>query len=162
MIFIFWLLNFKPAPSLSSFTFIKRIFSSSSLSAIRVVSSAYLTLSVFLPAFSASTCASYSPAFFVIYSAYKLNNQGDNMLPWCTPFPIWNKSIVPCLILTVASWSAYSFSRGQVSGLVFPFKKNFFFFSQFVVIYTSKGCSEIEVDIFSGILLLFLWSKVCW
>ena len=42
MIFIFWMLNFKPAFSLSSFTFIKRLFSSSSLSAIKVVSSASL------------------------------------------------------------------------------------------------------------------------
>ena len=42
MIFAFWMLRFKPAFSLSSFTFIKRLFSSSSLSAIRVVSSAYL------------------------------------------------------------------------------------------------------------------------
>ena len=36
-IFVFWMLNFKPAFSLSSCTFIKRLFSSSSLSAIRVV-----------------------------------------------------------------------------------------------------------------------------
>ena len=36
------MLNFKPTFSLSSFTFIKRLFSSSSLSAIRVVSYAYL------------------------------------------------------------------------------------------------------------------------
>ena len=42
MILVFWMLNFKPTFSLSSFTFIKRLFSSSSLSAIRVVSSAYL------------------------------------------------------------------------------------------------------------------------
>ena len=35
MIFDFWMLSFKPAFSLSSFTFIKRLFSSSSLSAIR-------------------------------------------------------------------------------------------------------------------------------
>ena len=42
MILVFWMLNFKPAFSLSSFTFIKRLFSSSSLFAIRVVSSAYL------------------------------------------------------------------------------------------------------------------------
>ena len=40
MIFIFGMLSFKPAFSLSSFTFIKRLFSSSLLSAIRVVSSA--------------------------------------------------------------------------------------------------------------------------
>ena len=42
MILVFWMLHFKPNFSLSSFTFIKRLFSSSSLSAIRVVSSAYL------------------------------------------------------------------------------------------------------------------------
>ena len=40
MILVFWMLSFKPTFSLSSFTFIKRLFSSSSLSAIRVVSSA--------------------------------------------------------------------------------------------------------------------------
>ena len=44
----FWMLRFKPTFSLSSFTFIKRLFSSS-LSAIRVVSSAYLRLLIFLP-----------------------------------------------------------------------------------------------------------------
>ena len=44
MIFVFWMLSFKPAFSLSSFTFIKRLFSSSSLCAIRMVSSAYLRL----------------------------------------------------------------------------------------------------------------------
>ena len=49
MIFVFWMLSFKPTFSLSSFTFIKRLFNSSSLSAIRVVSSAYLRLLIFLP-----------------------------------------------------------------------------------------------------------------
>ena len=42
-----------------------------------------------------------------MYSAYKLNKQGDNIQPWCTPFPIWNKSVVPCPVLTAASWLAY-------------------------------------------------------
>ena len=41
-ILVFWMLSFKPAFALSSFTLIKRFFSSSSLSAIRAVSSAYL------------------------------------------------------------------------------------------------------------------------
>ena len=36
MILVFWMLSFKPTFSLSSFTFIKRLFSSSSLSAIKV------------------------------------------------------------------------------------------------------------------------------
>ena len=56
MIFIFWMLSFTPAFSVSSFTFIKRLFSSSSLSAIRVVSSAYLRLLISLPATYSSLC----------------------------------------------------------------------------------------------------------
>ena len=44
----FWMLSFKPAFSLSYFTLIKRLFSSSSLSAIRVVLSVYLRLLIFL------------------------------------------------------------------------------------------------------------------
>ena len=50
IILVFWMLSFKPTISLSSFTFIKRLFTSSSLYAIRVVSSAYLRLLLFLPA----------------------------------------------------------------------------------------------------------------
>ena len=44
MILVFWMLSFNPTFSLSSFTVIKRLFSSSSFSAIRVVSSVYLML----------------------------------------------------------------------------------------------------------------------
>ena len=42
------------------------------------------------------------------------------MQPWHTPFPIWNQSVVPCPVLTVASWPTYRFSRGRSGGLVFP------------------------------------------
>ena len=66
-------LNIEPTFSLSSFIFIKRLFSSS-LSAIRVVSSAYLRLLIFLPEILIPACASSSPAFLRMYSAYKLNN----------------------------------------------------------------------------------------
>ena len=76
---VFWKLNFKPKFLLSSFTFIKRLFLSSSLSAIRVVSFAYLWLLIFLLAILIPACASYSPAFLMMYSAYKLNKQGDNI-----------------------------------------------------------------------------------
>ena len=47
-IFIFWMLSFKSAFSLSSFTFIKRLFCISLLSAIMVVSSVYLRLLISL------------------------------------------------------------------------------------------------------------------
>src|SRR5574337_1580668 len=83
------MLSFKPTFSLSSFTFFKRLFSSS-LSAIRVVSYAYLRLLMFLPAILIPAYASSSPAFHMMYSAYKLNKQGDNIQPCCTPFAIWN------------------------------------------------------------------------
>ena len=73
MIFVFLMLSFKPTFSLSSFTFIKRLFSSSSLYAIRVVSSAYLRLLIFLPTILIPACVSSSPAFLMMYSAYKLN-----------------------------------------------------------------------------------------
>ena len=73
------MLSFKPTFSLSTFTFIKRLFSSSSLSAIMVVSSAYLKLLAFLPSILIPACVSSSPAFLRMYSAYKLNKQGDNM-----------------------------------------------------------------------------------
>ena len=56
--------------------------SSFSLSAIRVVSSAYLRLLIFLPAISIPVCASSNLAFHMMYSAYKLNQQGDNIQPW--------------------------------------------------------------------------------
>ena len=48
MILVFWMLSFKPALSLSSFTFIKRFFSYSLLSAIMIMSSAFLRLLIFL------------------------------------------------------------------------------------------------------------------
>ena len=98
----------------STFTFIKRLFSSFLLSAIKVVSSAYLRLLIFFPEILIPACASSSPAFHIMYSAYKLNKQGDNIQPWCTSFPIWNQSVVPCPVLTGASWPAYRFLKRQV------------------------------------------------
>ena len=113
MIFVFWMLSFKPTFSLSSFTFIKRLFSPL-LSAIRVVSSAYQRLLIFLLAILIPAGASSSLAFCMMHSAYKLNKQGDKIQPWHTPFLIWNQSVVPCSVLTVASWLADRFLRRQV------------------------------------------------
>ena len=114
MILVFWMLSFKSAFSLSSFSFIKRLFSSSSLYAMRVVSSAYLRLLIFLLAISIPDCASSSPAFHMMYSAYKLNKQGDNIQPWYIPFPILEPVCCSCPLQTVASWPAYRFLRRQV------------------------------------------------
>ena len=75
------MLTFKPAFSLFAFTFIKRLFSSSLLYAISMVSSTYLKLLIFLPAVLIPACGSSSPAFHMMYSVYKLNKQGDNIQP---------------------------------------------------------------------------------
>ena len=111
---VFWILSFKPAFSLSSFTVIKRLLSSSLLSAIRVVSSVYLRLLIFLLEVLMPAWVSSILTFCMMYSAYKLNEQGHIIQPWHTPSPILNQSIVPCLVLTIASWPAYRFLRRQV------------------------------------------------
>ena len=84
-------------------------------------STAYLRLLIFLPAILIPACASSSPVFLMMYSAYKLNKQGDNIQPWRTPFPVWNQFVFPCPVLTVASWPAYRFlkNRCRSGGLVF-------------------------------------------
>ena len=114
MILVFWVLSFKPTFSLFSFTFINRLFSSSSLSAIRVVSPVYLRLLIFLLEILIPAYASSSLTFCMIYFAHKLNKQSDSIQPWCIPFPFWKQSVVPCPLLTVASWPAYRFLRKQV------------------------------------------------
>ena len=104
-VFFFLMLSVKPVFSLSSFTLIKRLFSSSSLSAIRVVSSAYMRLWVFLPAILIPACNSSSPAFSMMYSAHKLNKQGNNMQTCHTPLLIFNQSVFLCKVLTVVGFS---------------------------------------------------------
>ena len=73
--------NSKPAFSLSSFIFIKRLFRSSSLSAIRVLSLAYLRLLIFLLVILIPACAASNLAFHMMYSANKLNMLDDNIQP---------------------------------------------------------------------------------
>ena len=113
IISVFWMLSFKSTFSLSSLTYNKRLFSSSSFSPIRMVSSAYLILLIFLSTILIPAYAS-SLVFLMMYSANKLNKQGNNIQPWRTLFPIWNQSVFPCSVLTVASWPAYRFLRRQV------------------------------------------------
>ena len=93
-------------------TFIKRFFTSSLLSAIRVVSSACLRLLLFLQANLIPACGSSSPAFHMIHSAFKLNKQGDKIQLWHIPFPILNQSIVWCLILAIDSYETVTQSKG--------------------------------------------------
>ena len=78
--------SFKLALLLSSFTLIKKLFSSSSLSAIRVVSSAYLRLLIFLLPILIPSCNSSSQAWLMMCSVYRLNKQGDSRQCCCIHF----------------------------------------------------------------------------
>jgi len=128
-----------------------------SLSAIRVMSSAYLRLLIFLPATWIQTCDSSSP-FCKMYSAYKLNKQGDNIQPCCTPFPILNCCSIlgfNCCFLTCIQISQ---EAGKLVWLYPSFEE------------VSIVCCDLHSQrlsytqwsrCFSGIPLLFLWSKRC-
>ena len=64
------------------------------------------------------------------------HNQGDSVRPCCTPFMIWNQSVVPCPVLTVASWPAYRLLKRQIRWSGSPIYLRIF---QLVVVHTVKG-----------------------
>ena len=113
MIFIFWMLSFRPTFSLSAFMFIKRLSSSSSLSAIRVVSSAYLRLLIFLPAILIPACASSSPVFLMMYSAAAAAKSLQSCPTLCDPIDgSPTGSPVPGILQArTLEWVAISFSN---------------------------------------------------
>ena len=92
----------------------------------------------------------------MVYSAYKLNKQGENIQPWFTLFSMCNQSVFPCPVLIVASWLAYRFLRRQVRWSRIPISWRIFhvfiyLFIYFFVIHTVKGfgiVNEAEVDVF--------------
>ena len=141
-IFIFWMLSFKkafhsPLSSSSRGCLIPRC----SLSAIRVVSSAYLRFLLFLPAVLILTWALSNLSFHMMHSAYKLNKQDDNTQPWHIPFPILNHSVIPYMVLTAASWPANRFLRRQISLFVIPISLRIV---QFLVIDKVKDLSIVN------------------
>ena len=102
------------------------LFSSSSLSATRVVSFAYPRLLIFLLAILIPGCNSSNPAFLMMYSAYKLNKQvtiygldvflslfGTSLL-FHVQFQVW---VLPDL--------HPDFSGGRSRGLIFPSLEEF-------------------------------------
>ena len=83
-----------------------------------------------------------------MYSAYKLNKQGEDTLPWRTLYPIWNQSVVPCPVLSVASWPE---QVSQEAGQVVWYSHLSQNFPQFSVIHTVKGfgiVNKAEIDVF--------------
>ena len=129
---------------------------------------AYLRLLIFLLAILIPACALSRLAFHMMYSACKLNKQDDNIQPWHIPFSIWNQSVVPCPVLTIASWPAYRFLKRQVRWSGIPISFRIF---QFVMIHTVKGfgiVNKSEIDVFLELScfsiiqqMLEIWSLLC-
>ena len=58
---------------------------------------------MFLPGILIPACELSRLVFRMMHSALKLTKQGDNIQPCRNPFPILNQSVVPYLVLTIAS-----------------------------------------------------------
>ena len=70
-------------------------------------------------------------------------------------FPILIQSVVPCPVLTFASWFAYRFLKRQVRWSGIPIPKNF---AQLVVLHTVKGfgiVKKAEIDVFLELSCFF-------
>ena len=83
-----------------------------------------------------------------MYSAYKLNKQGNNIQHWHTSFPIWkvccSMSSSNCCFLTCVQVS-------QEAGQVIWYSHLFQNFPQFIVIHTVKGfgiVNKAEINVF--------------
>ena len=148
MILVFWMFSFKPvlhsplSPS-SKDSLVPLLFLPLEWCHL------HIRLLMFVPAVLIPACESTSPTFHMMYSAYKLNKQGDYIQPWCTPFPILNQSIIQCPFLTVASWAAYRFLRRQVRRSDIPISLRIFHI--FFVIHRVKGFSVVNqagLDVF--------------
>ena len=105
-VLVFWMFSFKPAFSLSSFTL--QFFTFCHKGGV-ICLSEVIDIS---PSNLDSSLCFIQPG--ISHDAYKLNKESDNIQPWRTPFPVWDQSIVSCLVLTVASWPVYRFLRRQV------------------------------------------------
>ena len=121
-----------------------------------MVSSAYLRLLIFLLAILIPACASSSPAFLMMHSAYKLNKQGDDIQALTYSFPY----LVP-VCCSMAS-SNYCFLTciqiSQEAGQVVWYAHLFKNFPQFVVIHTVKAfgiVNKAEIDVFLELSCFF-------
>ena len=99
---------------------------------------------IFLLAILFPACDSFSLAFHMMYSAYKLKKQSDNIQPCCTPFPILNQSIVHAWFSYFLPWMQVSQETGKV--VCYSISLRIF---QFVVIHTVKGFNVVnETEVF--------------
>ena len=157
------MLSFRQALSVSSFTIVKSLFISSSLSSIKVVSCAYLKLLIFPVAILILACHSPSLAFSMMYSAYKLYKQHDSLYYLVLFSHFWTSLMFPssshCCWLIHIQVSLEIGKAIQYSDIL----KNF---PQFVVIHTVKGFTIVnesgKKNFFFWNSLISPWSIECW
>ena len=121
-----------------------------------MVSSPYMTLVIFLLAILIPACVSFSLAFLMMHSVYKLISRVTiYSLDVCTPFIIWNQSVFPCLVLCCFLICIHV---SQEAGKVVLYSHLFKNFPQFVVIHIVKVfgiVNETEVDVLLELSCLF-------
>ena len=147
--FFFKVFSLKPALSFSSFTLIKRVFSSSLPSAIRVLSSAFLRLLMFLPPFWILACNSSSQEFLMMCSAYRLNRKVDSRE--LSQYSFLNLEPISCSIKGSNCFFLIHIQVSQETGKMVWYSHISKSFPQFFMIHTVKGLSEVyetEVDFF--------------
>ena len=109
---------------------------------------------IFLLEILIPTCASSSPAFRIMYSAYKLNKQGDNIQPlysFSYLEPVCSMSSSNCCFLICLQASQ---EAGQVVWYCHLLKN----FQQFIVIHTVEGFGIVnkgEIDVFLELSCFF-------
>ena len=141
MILVFWMLSFKPAfhsllsPSLRG-SLVPLYFLP-----LRVVSSTYLRLLMFLLPILIPSCNSSSLAFLTMCSACMLNKPGDSRQPCHTPFSILNQSVVPYRVLTCFLTCIQVSQETDKTVWYSHLSKSF---PQFVMIHTVKGFSVVD------------------
>ena len=145
----FFTLLFHSPLQIFHFLLIKRLFSSSSFSALRVVSSGYLRLLIFLFAVLIPACVSSCPVFLMMYSVYNytaLTYSFSCLEPVCGSMSSSNCCFLTCIQISQEAgpviWNSHFFQN----------------FPQFVVIHTVKGfgvVNKAEVDIFLELSCFF-------
>ena len=106
--------------------------------------------------FLSPACASSSPAFLMMYSAYKLNKQGDNIQPWHKSFSYLEPV---CCSMSSSNWCFLTCIQvSQEAGQVVWYSHLFQNFPQFIVIHTVRGfgiVNKTEIDVFLELSCFF-------
>ena len=98
---------------------------------------------------------------FRFHLACKLIKQGNNIQLWHTPFSIWKQSVVPCPVLTVASWSGYRFLGRQVRWSGIHISLRIFHYLLWSTQRLSHGQWSRSRFFFLEFSCFFLWSNRC-